>query len=390
MYIQPDDDGKHHKKGDQDGLIPGAQAASGAEQVIWAFGDLKTAAEISPKPDYLGVAVCAENFTNNATVALRSGALSPDEAAKLLNLTILETGELAFVYARQIDPLLTEVSQAIKDKITNDSGYFVSFYTLESLARFVAEENGIGVSARLAAYEAIIIGSTRSIQVRRESSDSQRRESSEVIDQIARALQVQAREKPQLVTEIIRGIGNIPTHSFLAQSVSDLLKKLSTKENPGQVQIAALLAMGEQGKLSLGYPEIYAHNLVSTLSCFSRPEDISEVARSFASLLTSELTRFRSSVENFESSSFVREEVQRSWTRAVARERAHAASRLDASDPASKEALKSIDEAFSAARAMDRWVTAHLLMQLAAKALPESVANWSRNTLHRLLVKSGI
>ena len=75
---------------------------------------------------------------------------------------------------------------------------------------------------------------------------------------------------------------------------------------------------------------------------------------------------------------------------AVARERAQAASRLDASAPASKEALKSIDEAFSAARAMDRWVTAHLLMELAAKALPESVANWSRNTLHRRLVKSGI
>jgi hypothetical protein len=250
MHNQPDYDGKQPKKGDQGALSPGDQTVSAADPAIGDFRALVEVANLSPNPDFVGVAVCARNFTNTATVALRRGSLSPDLAAALLNLRISNTGELAFVYAKQIDPLLTEVSRAIKDKITNDSGYFVSFDTLESLARFVAEENGIGVSARLVAYEAIIIGSTRSIQVRRKSSDSQRRESSEIISQISQGLTSRAFEHTQEVAELVQGIGKTRTNLVTAEPVGLLLKHLSTAQIPETVQDAARRAMAQQLSLS--------------------------------------------------------------------------------------------------------------------------------------------
>lgn len=371
------------------------------------FIALVAALRHQPAPVSYAVSLCADNFAISATAALAYGTLTPDQVLECLPLRNPTTGELVFKEEQLLDPLIIAVSEAVKNRISAahkaacepglpmpTASYAISHTALAALATFVAEERGIGLKARLAAYEAIVVGSTRTIQF-----GNSRRESSEFIASISRFLQLKPEDFKYETAALVKGIGGIPTHGFFAHPVDTLLVNLSrpgANGIPANVQMAALGAIGERCDLYENLDkdgkrvgtaftrESYAMCLVNALEQSANPEVLKAAAKYLEILLQTEVTCMRASFDKLGESDFVKSVPYRSWTRAVARVHERAKAHLTGNDPVAKDTLRSLHEAHSAAEKLDRGIFIHTAATLLTTYLPERIAKPIKGVAHNL------
>lgn len=271
-------------------------------------------------PADLAIRVCAVNFYNNATVALKGGALAPETALACMALKNPATGENVF-HETKLLPTLVEISSiVILQRV--QAGRAVEHTALAALREYAASPHSLGPSVSISAYRALLAAVTRCY---RRSSGGDGEESSS-IDPIAEVaslgedLQRASSLHPKEVCEFLRELGKIPVSGPLREGVDRMLSILSQPRKGevwGVVQGEALLAAalhcmrgrGSAPEKSLG--DVINRHAICTralrgLAESSDPQFVGIAVVLVQRLLMDELDDMRESVEKLKESSFAR------------------------------------------------------------------------------------
>lgn len=196
-------------------------------------------------PADLAIRVCAVNFYNNATVALRGGTLAPETALALMDLKNPATGENVFHETKLLPTLVEVASVVILQRI--QAGKAVEYSALSELREYAASPHSLGLSGSITAYRALLAAATRCYR-RSSGADGGAPLAIDPISEIASlgaALQRTALLNSKEVCEFVKESSTIPVTGPLREGVDRMMSLLSQPikaKEWGPVQAEALLA----------------------------------------------------------------------------------------------------------------------------------------------------